>query len=376
MKFVISSGELKSAVIEASKAIAPKNLLPIMDCVRIDASDDCTVTVSACSQEIAVSVVRKAVSIAEAGTICLTCKTLLSGLKELPEQLLTITDEKTAATFEHTKGRFCIPTSDANDWPAPSKVDDNSSSSLSVDAAIFADALSRVSQVVAADDLRPIISGVHIEVADDKTYLVGTDRNSLAVIAIKPNAASDGLAVTLPQKAIQAITTTKIADDEAIEIITDGKMLQATFGECGKTINCRLIEGKFPNWKAVIPKDLSGSAEILPQELIEAASRAKVFSNSSQLVKLKIGYNSISITSQDIDYNKSAEEVIPCTAAEECTIGFAADRLATALAISSTTVDMRAKIQYSSPSRPILIKPVTQPENMAICAMLMPMLIN
>ena len=376
MEFVISNGELKTAVIEASKAIAPKNLLPIMDCVRIDASDDCSVIVSACSQELAVSVVRKAVSVAEAGTICLTCKTLLSGLKELPEQLLTITDGKTAATIEHTKGRFCIPTSDANDWPATSMVDDNSSSSLSVDAAIFADALSRASQVAAADDLRPIISGVHIEVSDDKAYLVGTDRNSLAAIVIKPNAADDGLAVTLPQKAIQTITTTKMADDETIEIITDGKMLQAKFSECGKTINCRLVEGKYPNWRAVIPKDFSGSAEILPQELIEVANRAKVFTSSSQLVKLKIGYNSISITSQDIDYGKFAEESITCAATEECTIGLAADRLATVLAISSTAVDMRAKIQYSSPSRPILIKPVSQPEDMAICAMLMPMLLN
>lgn len=373
MKLAISSGDMKSAVQEVSKVIAPKNLLPIMDNVRIAAQEDGEVIFSACDEEMAMTVRRKA-NVEEPGVACVNCKQLLSALKELPEQPVEMAADGGTAKFNYTKGHFSVPTADVTEWPTEKTVDESSAHRVTLAANVVADALTRINSVVAPNDLRPVISGVLLAVADGKINIVGTNAHTLAVATIKDDSAAGEWSVIIPQKAVTAILGARFGDSESLTFVTDDQRLHVVCGDGGRELNCRLIVGRYPNWRSVIPKEFAHDARFAMPDLVAALKRTKVFasSNSNNLVKLDIRYGEIVVSSQDIDFQTSATETIMCSTDGQCKIGYNADHLMNALSLSNGADD-GSIIRYNSPSQAAVIIPAVQPETLSMLALVMPM---
>ena len=138
---------------------------------------------------------------------------------------------------------------------------------------------------------------------------------------------------------------------------------------------CRLIEGRYPNYNSVIPKENPFQVTIDRMFLLNALKRVSVFSNqSSSLIKLHLEDNLLTVSAQDIDFSTSAEERIPCEYnGDELSIGFKATYLIDILGnISSTDVIL----QLADPSRAGLILPLENQENEDLLMLLMPMMLN
>ncbi len=138
---------------------------------------------------------------------------------------------------------------------------------------------------------------------------------------------------------------------------------------------CRQIEGRYPNYNGVIPKNNPYKVIIDRVTLLNALKRVSVFSNqASNLIKLVFQQNQIHISAQDIDFSISAEEFIPCQyEGEEIKIGFKSTFLIEMLGnVESNDI----VIELADPSRAGILLPFENAENEDILMLLMPMLLN
>jgi DNA polymerase-3 subunit beta len=152
----------------------------------------------------------------------------------------------------------------------------------------------------------------------------------------------------------------------------DDKLAKISVGDF--EISCRLIEGRYPKYESVIPKNNTNKLVIDRQLFTNILRRVSVFSNpATGLVKLALDVNKMVVTAQDIDYSTSAEESIGCDyngAAMQ--IGFRSNFLIEILNyISSTEVE----IQLADPARAGLIVPVENAEGEDLLCLLMPMML-
>ena len=136
-----------------------------------------------------------------------------------------------------------------------------------------------------------------------------------------------------------------------------------------------MIEGRFPNYNAVIPKNNNNIIVVDRQTILNASKRVAVFANQGTgLIKLAIAENVINISAQDIDFSTSAEEQIACNyQGMSLAIGFKAPFLIEILgALNSEEIN----IELSDPSKAGLIVPANNEENENLVILLMPMLLN
>ena len=158
--------------------------------------------------------------------------------------------------------------------------------------------------------------------------------------------------------------------------------MKVTFGaknarfEFGSTIIvCRQIEGRFPNYNAVIPQSNQNIVTVDRQTIINACKRVAVFANNGTAqLRLTLTENSIKISAQDIDFSTSAEETITCDYnGTPMAIGFKAPFLIDLLG-SITSADVLLKL--ADPARAGLLLPAENEENEDVLMLLMPMLLN
>ena len=141
------------------------------------------------------------------------------------------------------------------------------------------------------------------------------------------------------------------------------------------TMFCRQVEGRYPNYNGVIPKENPYKVIVDRASLLNALKRVSVFSNqASNLVKLHIADNKIAISAQDIDFSISAEETINCQYADDSIkIGF---KSAFLIEILSNIGASDVVLELTDPSRAGIILPIENEENEDILMLLMPMLLN
>ena len=158
--------------------------------------------------------------------------------------------------------------------------------------------------------------------------------------------------------------------DENITIAFDSE--KATISSADMVMHFRLIEGRYPNYNAVIPENNPFSARVDRQALISALKRVSVFCNqSSGLVKLELANNTIKLTGQDNEYSTRAEEFIVCDyTSNPISIGFSCTFL---LEIAGIMDNETLRIEVADPSRPGVIRPADDNPDDEVLMLLMPM---
>ena len=162
-------------------------------------------------------------------------------------------------------------------------------------------------------------------------------------------------------------------DESEVVIRFDDRNAELTFSEC--QLQCRLIEGRYPNYNSVIPQDNPNELTIDRKLLIGALRRILPFaSESSQLVRVHLELGKIELSSEDIDFSTSAKEEITCDyQGMPMDIGFKGSSLSEIL---NNLQSESVVLMLADPSRPCLIIPEEQPEQQDILMLIMPMLLN
>ncbi len=372
MKFQVSSGSLLLQMQALNRVIAAKNSLKILETVLFDLEGN-TLTLTASDGE---TTMRTSIEVEGegAGKVAFDAKRLLDTLKEFPEQPLTfdINDQNFGLNIASSNGNYSFVGVNGAEYPEMA-MQLEGAQQFGIAAQTLLGALNKTVFCTADDEIRPVMNGVFFDLAEDKITLVATDAHRL-VRYINVTAHTESAAnFILPKKPANLLRNVLQKEQDEVMVSFTDKNVSFVFGQT--MITCRQIEGRFPNYNAVIPQNNQNKIVVDRQTILIAAKRVSVFANpGTGLIKLALSNNSINISAQDIDFSTSAEETIECSYdGEPMNIGFKAPFL---IDILSAVQSNEVVIELSDPSKAGLILPFENEEGEDIVMLLMPMLLN
>ncbi len=373
MKFNVSSSALLSALQSISKVIASKNTLPILDSFLFNLEGEkLTITASDVETRLVTSV--DVVSSQGSGLFAIDAKRLLDPLKELPEQPLTIdiNDDNMTVNVDYENGKFNLPGQKGDAYPQQKPLN-QTAVSLTLESQILLNGINRALFATADDELRPVMNGIYFDIQPENLTFVASDGHKLVRLRNLSIQSKERASFILPKKPANLLKNLLSKNSESVIVTFDEN--NAYVKTSVFEMVCRLIEGRFPNYDAVIPSDNPNLATIDRASFLAALKRVSVFSNqASGLVKVQLSENEMVVSAQDIDFSTSAEEKIVCQySATPLSIGFKASYLIDILAnISSENV----VLQLADPSRAGVLVPTENEKNEDLLMLLMPMMLN
>ena len=374
MKFTVSSSALLSLLATTGKVISNKNTLPILDYFLMELKGD-ELTVTTSDLETTIIGHLKVESVEQEGVIAAPAKLMLDSLKEFPEMPLEF--EVNDATWEikvkWTSGSLSIPGASAVSYPAmPAIGAEHKDILLDVDMLIAG--INKTIFATADDELRPVMNGVYYNFEQGKLTFVATDAHKLVRSMVECPDVDFNASFILPKKPANLLKGVLLKEEEPIRVMFDAK--NVTFELKNHKLVCRLIEGNYPNYNAVIPSANPNKVLVDRVELLNGIKRVAVCSNpTTNLIRMDIASNRISLAAQDIDFSVSANETISCSYdGNPVTIGFKSTFLVEILSNIDTPTVM---IELADSTRAGVFKPVYDDKHAGeVLMLLMPMMIN
>ncbi|MBQ5609328.1 MAG: DNA polymerase III subunit beta [Rikenellaceae bacterium] len=373
MKFTVSSSALLSLLATTGKVISNKNQLPILDYFLFDLRDG-RLKVTASDLETTLIGSIEVDNIEQEGVIAAPARLMLDSLKEFPEMPLTI--EVNDSTWEikicWNSGVSSIPGVSGMSYPAlPALAEDKKEIEFDVDTLVAG--INKTIFATADDELRPVMNGVFINIQPETTTFVGTDAHKLVRYTAEAQS-QVAASFILPKKPANLLKNVLLKEDDSIKVSFDNK--NVIFELTSHTLVCRLIEGNYPNYNAVIPTANPNKVLIDRIELLNGIKRVAVCSNqATNLIRMDVAGNTVNLTAQDLDFSVSAKESLSCSYdGEPITIGFKSTFLVEILANTETPT---VQIELADSTRAGVFKPVyDDKQNSDTLMLLMPMMIN
>ena len=373
MKFTVSSSALQSLLSTTGKVISNKSSLPILEYFLMELKDgQLTVTTSDLETTLIGSIAVD--NVEREGVIAAPGKLMLDSLKEFPEMPLVIEVNDTTWEIQiiWNSGHLSIPGASAVSYPAVQTMG-NESKNITLDVDMLVNGINRTIFATADDELRPVMNGVYFDFTPESLTFVATDAHKLVKYAAE-NTTDFSASLILPKKPANLLKALLAKEEEAVEVTFDAK--NVTFQLKTFKLVCRLIEGNYPNYNAVIPAANPNKVLIDRVEFVNGIKRVAVCSNpTTNLIRMDIADNKVNLTAQDIDFSVSANETISCSYdGQPVTIGFKSTFLVEILSnIETPTV----VIELADSTRAGVFKPVYDDKQQSETLMLlMPMMIN
>ncbi len=374
MKFTVSSSALQNLLQATGKVISNKNTLPILDYFLFELGEN-NLRITASDLETTLTANLPVENVEEDGIIAIPAKRVLDTLREFPEQPLLI--EANESTWEVSiswkSGKLVIPGTSGLSYPKPAAFQEEGTSTLEIEAKDLSSGIEKTIFATAEDEMRPVMNGIYLNIEPQRLTFVGTDAHKLVRNIITADTGIESSFI-LPKKPANLLKGILPKEDGPIKVEFDKK--NVVFHLSRYVLTCRLIEGSYPNYSAVIPNNNPNKVIVDRVELMNSIRRVAVCSNpSTNLIKMDISDNAIRLTAQDIDYSVSAEESVSCNyEGEQIVIGFKSTFLTEILANLETT---QIVIELADSTRAGVFKPVDpEEEKQDILMLLMPMIIN
>lgn len=328
---MFKSATVLPALTLASKVVNAKNTMPILADFRIEVQSDTSIIVTASDGDFWLTIKTEVIS-ADSGLIfCVDAKSFLQVVSNLNDKTLQIEadPERQMLNIKYDKGHIKMPFQRATEYPHP-KVDfGESSKSGEIPAQILSSAINKTIVAVGSDEIRLVMTGIHFDFLDDCMVSVATDAKRLVKVKYD-NVICDGKGFTLPTKPASLLAS--LLQRYAVAETTESVSFMYTDTHVSFRCNdfiiiSRLIEGKYPNYEMVIPKQSNYRAVINKEMFVNALRHVLPMGNAmSQLVALRFGTlitTGVDIIAQDLEYNKSAQERVDCAyEGDDITIGF------------------------------------------------------
>ena len=320
MKFIVSSHKLLKKLQILLDVVNATNTLPILDNFLFQINNN-SLKITSSDLETTMSTTLEIES-ESSGEIAVPARLLVDALKSFAEQPLTFSSqEDSILEINANDGKYRISFVSAEEYPKPIEIKDSTLTSLN--GGILSKAINSTVFATGNDDLRPVMSGVFFQFSSKNIVLVGTDAHKLVRYA-RNDITSDGNSeFIMPKKALQVLKKTILTDSEN-DVSIEYNETNAKFTFENYSLSCRLIEGKYPNYEAVIPKENPNKLIIERILLLNSVKRVGIFSNkSTNQIKFKIAGSELNISAEDYDYNNKAEERISCNYnGDDIEIGF------------------------------------------------------
>ena len=373
MKFIVSSTGLFSRLQAISRVVNSKNSLPILDCFLFDLKEN-SLYVTASDSETTLTSSLEVNEVDGLGRFAVSSKTILDALKEIPEQPLEfyVNNDNLEITVVYKNGRYNFMGQVADEYPqAPALPEE--CGTLSLASQTLYQGINRTLFATADDTLRPVMNGICFDMTENSLTIVASDGRKLACDTLA-NAQISQAGTFILQKKPAALVKNILAKDHGDVTIRYSERNAVITSEL-YSLNCRLIEGRYPNYNSVIPQDNPYQVTVNREAFQSALRRVQIFTTAStSLVKIQLEASKMTISTQDIDFSMSAEEVLLCDYSEmPMSIGFPGSSL---MEVLNNVDGEDVMIKLSDPSRAGVIYPVEQSENESVLMLLMPMMLN
>jgi DNA polymerase III subunit beta len=371
MKFIVSSTYLLKQLQVLGGVINNSNTLPILDNFLFELNNS-SLTVSASDLETTMASVLEVESDSQ-GQVAIPAKLLLDTLKTFPEQPLTfVVESNNTIVISSNHGKYALAYASADEFPKTVALDNPSQTVVSSE--ILATAINKTIFAAGNDDLRPVMSGVFFQFSTDGLTFVATDAHKLVKYSRTDVQANETAEFIMPKKPLNLLKAILAASDEDVSIEYNDANSKFSFGN--SELVCRLIDGKYPNYEAVIPKENPNQLTINRNQFLNSVRRVSIFSNkTTHQIRLRIAGAELNISAEDIDYSNKAEERLTCDyQGDDIQIGFNSRFLSEMLS-NITAEDVQ--LEMSLPNRAGILTPVDGlDQGEQVTMLVMPVMLN
>lgn len=378
MKLTCKQQDLNRGLSAVNHAVSGRSTLPILQNILL-ATDHGRLKLSATNLEIGINCWVDA-EISEDGTTTVPAKLIAEFVNSLPPGTVEITVPEDSHTMnvKGLRSHANIKGMDAAEFPQiPSN--EGGEPPVQLDAVLLKEMIDGVAFAAADDDSRPVLTGVLVQVSDEKITFAAADAFRLAVrVADLPADEHPHGDILIPARTLTELARILPAEGPVEMIVTPNRS-QVLFHTPNLDLVSRLIEGTFPNFRAIIPKESTTTATVETKEFAAAAKSAALFArDSSNIVRVKInssgendlGAGAITIEATAEDLGDNVSTINAAVDGPELQVIFNVKYLADVL---NTIGTPEVRLEASSPTKPGVLRPVGP----ADCTyVIMPMHIN
>lgn len=352
MKVICNRGALLEAISVAGNAVASRTPKPVLQCVKLTAADD-KLTIAATDLEVAIRYSDAQVQIEQPGETLLPADKFRDIVRESVDDTLSIEIDGAVANIRGQDSHFKIFTQKAADFPPVP--DFEGEADFTVAGGVLKQLIGQTLFAAAKESTRYAFNGILVVAKAKKLTLVSTDGRRLAYAAsdlTTDKLPKDGAKAIIPAKAMQLID--KLVDDPEEQVGFQIRENQAIFHTAHATLTTNLVEGQFPPYEDVIPKDCDKKMTANTADFLSSVRRAALLTTEeSKGVRLSFGKKGLVLTSRSPESGEATIQ-FPCKfEGADVEIGFNPSFLTDALRVVDTD---EITLEMTAPNRPGLVK--------------------
>jgi DNA polymerase-3 subunit beta len=373
MKFIVSSSLLLKNLQSIIGVINTSNTLPILDDFLFDLKDD-ALTITSSDLETTMSVTLKPDKAVQNGSIAIPAKILVDTLKtfaDIPVSF-TINEDNQAVEISAGDGKYKLAGHKSDEYPRIPGLE--STTSIELTSSLLSQAINKTLFATGNDELRLVLSGVFCELSPEDITFVATDAHKLVKYKRTDAKSSESASFILPKKPLNLLKN--IITGQDIPVSIEYNRTNAFFSFQNVHLVCRLIDGKYPNYDAVIPTENPNKLTIDRNALLTTIRRVAIFANqSTHQVRFKLSGKELILSSEDLDFSKESKDRLTCDyEGDDLEIGFNSKFLIEMLNNIDTD---EVRLEMSAPNRAGILLPVNQEnKNEDILMLVMPVMLN
>jgi DNA polymerase-3 subunit beta len=301
------------------------------------------------------------------GSITVAAKRLQEIVRELPGDEVEMGVEGTRIAVSSGRANFRMMGMERDQFPRVADLEKLERINVSGDA--LDKMIRRSVYSVAKDDTRPVLSGVLWEISGDELAMVGTDGHRLARMGVTGKfPVTEATGVIIPPKALNQVARL-ITGDQEIGIAIDKAFVGFFVGDT--IVYSRRIEGTFPNYKQVIPKNNQNVLVADRNELMSATKRVSLLADSkTHKIKMYLSKEGIKLTASTPDLGEAEEEMPASYTGDDMVIGYNASYV---LDVLKSTDSDEVRFELGSAVGASILKPATEPDEETYVCLVMPL---
>ena len=363
MKFIINSLLFSKQIQSLSGVLTNNNTVPIINCFLFHL-DEGMLTIRATDLETTlVSKIEVETGNIEGLTdIAVPSKLLLDIVKSLDDVPLTfsVDDATYAISIASGEGKYRLAGKNPETFPTMPEPRDTSNITLT--SSLLVNAIGKTAFAASTDELRQQMSGILCEINAENITFVATDAHKLVRYRRNDVKSDTPVSFILPRKPVTMMRNILASHKEEMDVTLEYNNTNAFFTFDNFYIICRLVEGRYPNYDAAIPKENPNKLTVDRNSFLNTLRRVSLFANqASHQIRLSIRELELIVSAEDLEFSNDASEKLPCQyEGDPMEIGFNAKFL---IEMVSNIDTEQIVIEMSHPSRAGIIFPVSEEQN-------------
>jgi len=353
MKFQTTKTSFLDSVVFASKAINPKASSLILNGIMLDVDKKLTIY----GTDLETSIKRiTPVKVFDKGKTIVPAKILINILKSLKESKLELELDKSTNQVKITceNAFFTLNTLPLGEYPGFPEVKKEKQLKIKIDE--FKRLVSKVQKAASVDESRAILTGVFLEIEDGVLSMVATDSYRLALIKESIDKKTSSIGVVVPSKVLDSVARSEYKGGD-IEINFEENQISFNIEENSEgkdIIVSRLLSGKFPEYKQLMPQKLRHNIVVSKEKILDVVRRISSISQDNIPIKLTIDKGKITVSMSVREIGSSSEDFSVSYGEERIEIAFNPEFLMDGISIMD---GKNIIMSIDEPLKPILIKP-------------------